>query len=490
MTANDKHAIRTLFDDYLRMYTTQDGYHTELFSDDFSGFGCADNALVKSREDWLATSQQNLSRLKEPLRIKLNDVLIQSLADRVAVVTGLLTVYLPAQGPALSPKAVRLVLVCRRESSDWKISHSSASIPCDLVKDSEVYSAQELTLQQQTLEQQQAAEALRKSEAHFRMMTENAVDVVWKLDEHYFFTYISPADEKRRGYHANEVIGHHVFEMFDEDGITSIKRAAEQRHESERRGMPLTEVTFEAKHRCKDGSWIWGEICYNTELDANGKVIGFYGMSREITERKQIQDQVRELAFYDPLTRLPNRHLLNDRLGQAMVASKRNGHYGALMFLDLDNFKPINDSHGHSAGDLLLIEVAQRLKKCVREMDTIARFGGDEFIVVLSELELDPTQSYVQAQRVAENIRTTLADSYQLSLNYEDKANTHIEHFCTASIGVVLFLGQAVSIDELFKRADFSMYKAKESGRNSIRFYNPAEQASLDDSQYANSLGA
>lgn len=210
-------------------------------------------------------------------------------------------------------------------------------------------------LVQTNVEHQQAEDALRKSEAHFRMMTENAVDVVWKLDAEYCFTYISPSDEKRRGYSIDEVIGRPVFEMFDEEGIAAIKRAAQKRHEAEQRGVPLTEVTFEAKHKCKDGSWIWGEICYNPEFDSSGKVIGFYGMSRVITERKQMQDQVRQLAFYDPLTKLPNRNLLNDRLRQSMANSKRNTCYGALMFLDLDNFKPINDSYGHIAGDLLLI---------------------------------------------------------------------------------------------------------------------------------------
>ena len=321
------------------------------------------------------------------------------------------------------------------------------------------------------IEHQQTEDALRKSETHFRMMTENAVDVVWKLDDQYCFTYISPADEKNRGYSADEVLGHSVFGMFDEEGIASIKRAAQQRHEAEQREMPLTDVTFEARHRCKDGSWIWGEICYSPEFDSQGKVIGFYGISRVITERKRMQDQVRQLAFYDPLTKLPNRNLLNDRLSQAIATSKRKGCYGALMFLDLDNFKPINDSHGHIAGDLLLIEVAQRLKGCVREVDTIARFGGDEFIVVLSQLNTDHAQSYKQAQAIAEKIRVTLAEIYQLRVNYDDKASTDIEHSCTASIGVVLFQGPEVSINDLFKRADASMYKAKEGGGNAIRIY-------------------
>ncbi|WP_205341642.1 diguanylate cyclase domain-containing protein [Denitrificimonas caeni] len=505
MNSNDKHVLRLLVDDYLRMYATRNGDPIDYFSEDFSGFTCDGDFLVKNCENWLTVPHPGFTQVNEPLRIERKELLIQSLTEAIAVTTGLLTVHLPIGEQAPLVKTVRLVLIFRKESSGWKISHSSHSIPYDNIKDSDVLALWELEQRNQMLEKQiveqtkqlaeinnqlqvtneklaqtivenqHAQDDLRKSEAHFRMMTENAVDVVWKLDAEYRFTYISPADEKRRGYSAAEVLGHHVFEMFDSEGIASIKRAAQQRLAAEARGIPLTDVTFEARHRCKDGRWIWGEICYNPELDSEGNVIGFYGISRVITERKQIQDQVRQLAFYDPLTKLANRNLLNDRLSHAMAASKRNACYGALIFLDLDNFKPINDSHGHIAGDVLLIEVAQRLKQCVREVDTVARFGGDEFIVVLSELSTNEALSYQQAQGVAEKIRISLADLYQLTVNYDGKVSTAIEHSCTASIGVVLFLGQEVGIEDLFKHADTAMYQAKDSGRNAIQFYKPAE---------------
>ncbi len=323
----------------------------------------------------------------------------------------------------------------------------------------------------------QTEDALRKSESHFRMMTESVVDVVWKLDNDYRFTYISPADEKRRGYTADEVLGHHVFEIFDDAGIAEIQKAAQQRKDAQQKGLPLTEITFEARHRCKNGKWIWGEICYNPEFDAEGNIIGFYGISREITERKHMQDQVRRLAFYDPLTQLPNRNLLIDRLNQAMTTCKRKALYGALLFLDLDNFKPLNDCHGHRAGDLLLIEVAQRLASCVRETDITARFGGDEFVIVLSELASSEAESYQQAQRIAEKIRMALAATYLLTVNYKDKPSAHIEHSCTASIGLTLFFAQDSTIDELLQQADRAMYQAKQNGRNSARCYRNIEQA-------------
>ena len=215
-------------------------------------------------------------------------------------------------------------------------------------------------------------------------------------------------------------------------------------------------------------------------LDIRGMPLpggGFVTIYIDITERKQMEEQVRHLAFYDALTNLPNRRLLNDRLSQTMAASKRSGSYGALMFLDLDNFKPLNDTHGHVVGDLLLIEVARRLTGCIRQMDTVARFGGDEFVVMLSELNLDKAMSIRQTEIVAEKIRSRLAESYRLSVKREGQAEAVIEHLCTVSIGVSLFINHEASQDEILKWADAAMYRAKDAGRNSIRFYDPDGQA-------------
>jgi diguanylate cyclase (GGDEF)-like protein len=154
-----------------------------------------------------------------------------------------------------------------------------------------------------------------------------------------------------------------------------------------------------------------------------------------------------------------------------MLASKRSNHYGALMFMDLDNFKPLNDRYGHGVGDLLLIEVAQRISSCVRETDSVARFGGDEFVVMLSELEEDKTESFAQARIVAEKIRISLAEPYFLTTQIEGQVERKVEHHCTSSIGVVLFTGQESSMDDIFKWSDFAMYQAKQDGRNLIRFY-------------------
>lgn len=195
-------------------------------------------------------------------------------------------------------------------------------------------------------------------------------------------------------------------------------------------------------------------------------------LDRMLNSLSQQEQQIRNLAFYDTLTSLPNRRLLLDRLGQAMSASKRSRRYAALMFIDLDNFKPLNDLHGHDVGDRLLIEVAKRISSCMRETDTVARFGGDEFIVMLSELTTEKEASLSQAGIVAEKIRSTLADPYYLDIPPKnEEAARQIMHHCTASIGVALFINHDIGPEELIKRADSSMYRAKETGRNRICFF-------------------
>jgi diguanylate cyclase (GGDEF)-like protein len=171
------------------------------------------------------------------------------------------------------------------------------------------------------------------------------------------------------------------------------------------------------------------------------------------------------------LTGLPNRRLLNDRLEHAQAASKRTNRHAALLFLDLDNFKPVNDEYGHDVGDVLLQEAAKRISNCVRQADTVARFGGDEFVVLLRELVINLEESTVQAGIVAEKIRTVLAEPYKLKVKTEKNQEAIVEHFCTSSIGVVLFLNHNGNAADIVKWADLAMYEAKSSGRNQIRYH-------------------
>ncbi|MBC3833706.1 diguanylate cyclase [Undibacterium amnicola] len=186
-------------------------------------------------------------------------------------------------------------------------------------------------------------------------------------------------------------------------------------------------------------------------------------------ERKRIELKVQHMAFHDALTGLPNRSLLYDRLEQTKAACKRHHRFAAVLFIDLDNFKPLNDEYGHSAGDLLLQEVAQRLSLCVREVDTVARFGGDEFVVILSDLDAEPAQAEQLACSIAEKIRASLSAPYQINIpNAHEK--TSIQHHCTASIGVVLLRHLQNHDIDIVKLADQAMYQAKATGRNKIYF--------------------
>jgi diguanylate cyclase (GGDEF)-like protein len=215
---------------------------------------------------------------------------------------------------------------------------------------------------------------------------------------------------------------------------------------------------------------LWGEVLAKPEYDAQGILIGYHGTTRECTDRVRLENEVRQLAFFDPLTNLPNRRLLDDRLGQSMAVSKRSGNYGAVIVLDLDSFKTINDLHGHHVGDLLLLEVARRLEDCVRQKDTVARFGGDEFVVILGELSTDKLLSRQQASEVAEKIRASLAAAYELAVTQTGRADAIVAHHGSASIGVALFLGLEASKNDILKWADAAMYQAKGAGRNTTRF--------------------
>ena len=214
--------------------------------------------------------------------------------------------------------------------------------------------------------------------------------------------------------------------------------------------------------------WVvaWGDY----EFDATGKPVLQVGAMQDITERKAAAGEIEQLAFYDPLTGLPNRRLLLDRLRQAMASSTRSERYGALLFLDLDNFKTLNDTLGHDIGDLLLQQVAQRLATCVREGDTVARLGGDEFVVMLEDLSENMQEAATQTETVGEKILAVLNQSYQLASH---------RHHSTPSIGVTLFTDHQGTIDDLLKRADMAMYQAKASGRNALRFYDPEMQAAV-----------
>lgn len=214
-------------------------------------------------------------------------------------------------------------------------------------------------------------------------------------------------------------------------------------------------------NRRKSGEVYANWITITAVRDEKGQITHYVSSQIDITQRKDAEAQIMHLAFYDPLTRLPNRRLLLDRLQQAIAASARNQSVGALLFIDLDNFKTLNDTLGHDVGDRLLQQVAERLTACIRKNDTVARLGGDEFLVMLEDLSQSQPEAATQAEAAGRKILDALNQIYQI--------DNH-KYLGSVSIGVTLFSKQA-NVDELMKQADLAMYEAKSSGRNSLRFF-------------------
>ena len=216
----------------------------------------------------------------------------------------------------------------------------------------------------------------------------------------------------------------------------------------------------------KDGSLLTEWLSIKAVADEAGRVTHYVGSFFDITASRKAEADLAQLAYFDPLTNLPNRRLLLDHLTHAIAAASRSGRFGALLFIDLDYFKVINDTHGHEAGDLVLVEVARRLRGAVRVGDSVARLGGDEFVVMLENLDATAMESAVQARSVAEKILAALSASYALS---------GFEFHCTASIGIDLFVAN-VQASVLLQHADLAMYQAKGAGRNRLRFFSPNMQ--------------
>jgi len=228
----------------------------------------------------------------------------------------------------------------------------------------------------------------------------------------------------------------------------------------------------EVWNRRKNGEIYLDYLTISAVKDQHGIVTHYVGTHMDITLKKAAAEEIEHLAFYDPLTKLPNRRLLQDRLKTALATSHRNGRKGALFFIDLDNFKTLNDTLGHDMGDLLLQQVAERLSAGVRTCDTVARLGGDEFVIMLQELSEQSLAAAQQAEHIGSKLLATLNQPYQLA--------TH-NYVSTPSIGVTLFSGHDRPPEELFKQADIAMYQAKTSGRNALRFFDPQMQGIISD---------
>jgi len=311
--------------------------------------------------------------------------------------------------------------------------------------------------------------ALEESEFRWKFAIEGTGDGLWDWDIPSNKVYFSKSWKEMLGYNEGD-ISNNLSEWEKIIHPEDLAKTMACVHDHLDGKTPV--YINEQRLLCKDGSYKWildrGLV---VSRDEHGKPLRAIGTHTDITERKQMEELIRKQALYDPLTKLPNRRLLLDRLSQVMSASKRTRKYGALIFLDLDKFKPLNDTHGHEAGDSLLVEAANRLRSCVRETDTVARMGGDEFVIVLAQLSTDSATAKQEAEMLTEKIRTELAKAYVLKVTDKNSAEIIVEHHCTASIGATLFIDEKDYINDILRHADDAMYQAKNSGRNCVHFY-------------------
>ena len=307
-------------------------------------------------------------------------------------------------------------------------------------------------------------QALHQSALHTQAILDNVGDAVITINAAGQIETFNKAASRMFGYADDEVLGRNVKQL-----MPNPHRSLHDQYLSTYLATGHTRVIGAPRdlEACrKDGSLFPIRLTVS-ELDIGGRRT-FIGLVRDMTQDKRQLEEVHRLAFYDPLTGLPNRRLLMDRLKQALINSTRSGTHGSLMFLDLDHFKQLNDSLGHDVGDLLLVQVAERIQCCVRECDSLARLGGDEFVILLEGLSGEAAEAAAEAEEIAGKILKVLREPYRLS--------TH-DYTSTPSIGIVLFLDNQDSVETLLKKADVAMYQAKSAGRNSARFFDPAMQA-------------
>jgi diguanylate cyclase (GGDEF)-like protein/PAS domain S-box-containing protein len=313
-----------------------------------------------------------------------------------------------------------------------------------------------------------AEQGLQKSEERLRLILEGSTDAPWDYDLVKNEVYYSERWWEMLGYRPGELGTDSSLWL---DLAHPDDRARVAGYWDELLGSQRGTYSVEWRLRHRDGHYVPVLSRGLVTRDAAGKALRVSGTNTDLTERKRAERRIYELAYYDHLTGLPNRRLLGEELDKALARSERTGRLGAVVFLDLDNFKLLNDTMGHDFGDMLLRQVAERLRHTLRHCDQLARLGGDEFVLVLEDLGDDPRESVIEAQHVLEKLLFTLGQPYYLDGRL---------FVSTPSIGVTLFDGAATGIETLLKQADLAMYRAKAEGRNTARFFDPRMQASAE----------
>lgn len=311
----------------------------------------------------------------------------------------------------------------------------------------------------------EAEEALRGSEERFRSMVQDQTEVISRQRADGIYVFVNDVFCRFFGKREQEMIGSTWQPLVYPEDLQHVA------DELAKLSVANPVVMIENRVLSGVGEVHWMQFSNRGIFNEQGQLTEIQSVGRDISDRKRMEEEVQKLAYQDPLTGLANRRLMLDRLRIALATSARSMQYGALLFLDLDKFKMINDTQGHADGDLLLVEVAKRISACVREVDTVARQGGDEFLVLVERLgdSLDEVSRTVA--KIAETIRQALAKPYQIN---------HMHIHSSSSIGISLFCGQDKDVDELIKRADMAMYQAKDGGRNRTRFFDPEMQKMVE----------
>lgn len=310
--------------------------------------------------------------------------------------------------------------------------------------------------------------ALRERQEKLETILETALDAVVQSDEEGRITGWNRQAERIFGWTRSQAIGNSLHKTIlpSENRRTYLRGLREYRETGE---CAFLNRRIEMHVLHQTGRKFLVELTM-TPIMTDGK-LEFNAFIRDITGRKEAEEHIKQLAYFDSLTQLPNRRLLMDRLQHALAYCSRRNTHGALLVIDLDNFKTINDTLGHATGDKLLQQVAQRLGACVRDIDTVGRLGGDEFILILEDLSSEFEEAALQAQGVGEKVLAELSRLYMLDEH---------EHISTPSVGVAVFSGEQVTPEEMLKRADIAMYQAKRAGKNTVRFFDPVMQAAVE----------